>query len=86
MNRLLIVSNRLPWQVNKRAKGFALQSNVGGLATGLVSFYQIYKSMWIGWSGISHAKLNARDQKKMTAALQEKNCYPLQLTKQQIEE
>ncbi|MDZ4655215.1 MAG: bifunctional alpha,alpha-trehalose-phosphate synthase (UDP-forming)/trehalose-phosphatase [Coriobacteriia bacterium] len=50
MGRLLIVSNRLPVTPELDENGnVTFKENVGGLATGLGSFYKRYDSLWIGW-------------------------------------
>ena len=53
MKRLLIVSNRLPISVEKHEEKVRFKQSVGGLATGLKSFYKSYNSLWIGWPGIT---------------------------------
>ncbi|MCK4815798.1 trehalose-6-phosphate synthase, partial [bacterium] len=53
MNRLLIVSNRLPVSVERRKNEIRFSSSVGGLATGLNALHQKYKSVWVGWPGIA---------------------------------
>jgi trehalose 6-phosphate synthase/phosphatase len=53
MQRLLIVSNRLPVSASLRNGEVRLKQSVGGLATGLRSFYQSFHSKWIGWPGLS---------------------------------
>jgi len=47
MGRLLIISNRLPVSVTKRADKLSFQPSVGGLATGLASFRDSHQSQWI---------------------------------------
>jgi len=42
MGRLLIVSNRLPVSIIKNKDEINLKSSIGGLATGLGSFYKSY--------------------------------------------
>jgi len=50
MGRLLIVSNRLPVTPEVAENGdVRFIGSVGGLATGLGSFYKRYESLWIGW-------------------------------------
>ncbi len=52
MSRLLIVSNRLPVNIEREDGALTIHPSVGGLATGLGSFYKSYHSLWIGWPGI----------------------------------
>ncbi len=46
--RVMIVSNRLPLEVNAQGE---LVRTTGGLASGLASVHERYESLWIGWSG-----------------------------------
>ena len=64
MRRLLIVSNRLPVSIEKKRGKLHFQPSMGGLATGLGSFYKSYNSTWIGWPGITVAKKD-EDKKKV---------------------
>ena len=70
MSRLLIVSNRLPVSVEKTKRGLRFQSSVGGLATGLRTFYKSYDATWIGWPGIDLEEIKndveTRDKTDMT--------------------
>ena len=60
MNRLLIISNRLPVNINIKKDELNIQASVGGLATGLKSFYKSYDSIWVGWPGISTNKIKGK--------------------------
>lgn len=52
MGRLLIVSNRLPVTIDRRKDGLSFTQSVGGLATGLGSFYKEFDAAWIGWADV----------------------------------
>lgn len=84
MNRLLIVSNRLPIKVQKVKDTFTVKKNIGGLATGLGSFYKDYNSSWIGWPEISHS-IQENDKEKIESKLLDLNCYPVDLAKQDVD-
>ena len=85
MQRLLIVSNRLPVSVEKRRRGLRFEPSVGGLATGLRSFYKAYNGTWIGWPGISQEKIEAEEQ-DVKARLSAENCYPVFLSQQDTDD
>lgn len=85
MNRLFIVSNRLPVTVHKRGNDLHLVPSVGGLATGLGSIYREREAVWIGWPGISGKHLTAEDRDQMTALLSEHQCLPVFLSEYEIE-
>jgi len=84
MERLLIVSNRLPITVHKRKGELHFEPSTGGLATALGSFYKSYNCLWIGWPGISLERIEG-EQKDIKARLMSENCYPIFLSQQDIE-
>jgi trehalose 6-phosphate synthase/phosphatase len=49
VQRLLIVANRLPVTAHSEGGRLVLEPSIGGLATGIGSFYRKYDSLWIGW-------------------------------------
>lgn len=67
--RLLLVSNRLPVTVEKRKGEFAFKKSVGGLATGLASFYTTHDSKWIGWCGLASNLLDAQQRRHLESEL-----------------
>ena len=85
MQRLLIVSNRLPVTVQRRKRKLYFEPSVGGLATGLGSFYKSYQSIWVGWPGISREKIKG-EEKDIKAALLPESCYPVFLSERDIED
>ncbi|MBN1788147.1 MAG: bifunctional alpha,alpha-trehalose-phosphate synthase (UDP-forming)/trehalose-phosphatase [Sedimentisphaerales bacterium] len=80
MNRLLIVSNRLPVSVTKRADKLHFHPSVGGLATGLSSLRASHQSQWIGWPGISEDKISVPQKKEIISKLKEHHCNPVFLS------
>ena len=62
MPRLIIVSNRLPVSVEKRAGTFAIKGSVGGVATGLGSFHKTHESIWVGWAEVAEARLSSEER------------------------
>jgi trehalose 6-phosphate synthase/phosphatase len=85
MNRLFIVSNRLPVTVHKRGNDLHLVQSVGGLATGLGSIYREREALWVGWPGISGKQLVAKDRKQITDLLSERQCLPVFLSDYEFE-
>ncbi|MBN2455515.1 MAG: bifunctional alpha,alpha-trehalose-phosphate synthase (UDP-forming)/trehalose-phosphatase [Sedimentisphaerales bacterium] len=80
MGNVLIVSNRLPVSVTKRADRLRFQSSAGGLATGLMSLDESHKSRWIGWPGISADKLSEQQKQQIKVELKEQNFHSVFLT------
>jgi trehalose 6-phosphate synthase/phosphatase len=83
MQRLLIVSNRLPITIQERKGELQVEASVGGLATGLSSWYKSSNSMWIGWAGIGRKKI--KKEKDIMAKLLSENCYPVHLSEHDVE-
>ncbi|HDQ45135.1 MAG TPA: bifunctional alpha,alpha-trehalose-phosphate synthase (UDP-forming)/trehalose-phosphatase [bacterium] len=65
MSRLLLVSNRLPVTVEHKKGIDQFRESVGGLATGLSSFYRSYESRWIGWCGLLSDGLDGDHRKAL---------------------
>ncbi|MDY7030623.1 MAG: bifunctional alpha,alpha-trehalose-phosphate synthase (UDP-forming)/trehalose-phosphatase [Thermodesulfobacteriota bacterium] len=85
MNRLLIISNRLPINIEKRKGSLHIRSSAGGLATGLGSFYRSYNSVWMGWPGIAADSLKGEKHDIERRLLSEYNCYPVHLSQNDVE-
>ena len=83
MQRLLIVSNRLPLTIQERKGELYIEPSVGGLATGLRSWYKSSPSIWIGWAGIGRKKI--RKEKDIMARLLAENCHPVPLSQPDVE-
>lgn len=83
MDRLIIVSNRLPVKLEKVDKTFKSTVSAGGLATGLKSYHRENNSVWIGWSGVD-VKSNA-DKNTITQILTKEQCSPVFLEQTLIE-
>jgi len=83
--KVIFVSNRLPVTIEKKKGGFNFRQSVGGLATGLVSFYKSYNSMWVGWSGVTRDAIGPDERANVEATLKkEYRNYPVFLTKTDI--
>ncbi len=85
MNRLLIVSNRLPLSVKKRGKSFGFTPSSGGLATGVSSLQNLYSLKWIGWPGIAVEKLKPNETKTLKKKMVESNYCPVFLSQKEID-
>jgi trehalose 6-phosphate synthase/phosphatase len=83
MQRLLIVSNRLPLTIQERKGDLHVEPSVGGLATGLRSWYKSSPSLWIGWAGIGRKQIK-RETDIMERLLAE-NCHPVSLSQHDVE-
>lgn len=82
---IIIVSNRLPVSVKKVGTKLEFSPSAGGLATGLASYANNRRNKWIGWPGIASDELNEKDKQDITRELKKHNCYPVYLTKSQVD-
>jgi trehalose 6-phosphate synthase/phosphatase len=83
MQRLLIVSNRLPITIQEKKGDLHIEPSIGGLATGLRSWYKSSPSIWIGWAGIGGKKI--KREKDIMARLVAENCHPVPLSQADVE-
>lgn len=86
MPQIIIVSNRLPVSVKKEDGILKFFPSVGGLATGLSSYVNDRRSIWIGWPGIASDDLNEQEKGQIVRELAKHNCSPVFLSKKQIDE
>jgi trehalose 6-phosphate synthase/phosphatase len=86
MARLLVVANRLPFNIVKRTGQFYFRPSPGGLAVGLSSLPDTYDQLWIGWPGITNEKLTTENRNEITQKMAVENCMPVFLSKKQIEQ
>ena len=89
--RIVIVSNRLPFTVVQDGEEIQFIESVGGLATGLRTLLTSGQSslsreselLWVGWPG-STIREEIRDEVQ-ARALSEFSCYPVFLSEQDLE-
>jgi trehalose 6-phosphate synthase/phosphatase len=89
--RIVIVSNRLPFTVHQNEQGIQFDESVGGVATGLRALLssaqnlpsQDSEYLWVGWPGTTISD-DSRDQVR-SKALAEFSCCPVFLSEQDLE-
>ena len=83
--KIIFVSNRLPVTIEKKRGEFTYRRSVGGLATGLGSFYESYDSTWIGWAGINRDSISAEERENIEKNLKrEYGSIPIFLSKTDV--
>ncbi|MGH7930573.1 MAG: bifunctional alpha,alpha-trehalose-phosphate synthase (UDP-forming)/trehalose-phosphatase, partial [Candidatus Binatia bacterium] len=88
--RLVIVSNRLPFNVDVADRRVVFHPSAGGLVTGLASFRESDKQtaalpaehLWVGWPGSVDAAFHDEVLREALARFQS---YPVFLTEEQME-
>ncbi len=85
MSKTIIISNRLPLQLQIHDNTIETTPSVGGLATGMKSVHTDSESIWIGWSGLTEEEFNLELKNQVTTALQKHQCIGVPLTENDVE-
>jgi trehalose 6-phosphate synthase/phosphatase len=85
MAKNIIVSNRLPIQIQEEDKGWVFTSTSGGLATGMNSVHKEGDSLWVGWPGISSDQLQGTARDQISKSLETKGYKPVFLGEEELE-
>ena len=85
MNRIHIVSNRLPVSINVENDNIELIPSVGGLATGMRSVYKEFNGKWIGWPGLASDDLDKDLSNRIEEKLIDEDCVSVHLSKKEID-
>ncbi len=83
MNRLLIVSNRIPVTARVEEEQVNLDRSTGGLVTGLRGPHERSEGVWIGWPG-ELPRLNQRQRLQLEGRLAELRLVPVYLTRREV--
>ena len=83
MERILIVSNRLPVTIDRKGGELIYYPSAGGLATGLNSLDKSLDRIWIGWPGKPINDVNEREKIIKQFALD--SMVPVFLDQQEVE-
>lgn len=83
MERLIIVSNRLPVSITQNEENqLTVKESPGGLATGLKSYHKQNNSVWIGWSGIHPS--SEEEEQQVNELFEKEKCSPIFLDKELV--
>jgi len=85
MSKTIIISNRLPVQLQISDGGLSAIPSVGGLATGMKSVHSGGESLWIGWSGLTDEDIPDGLSDTIDNALREHGCSKVKLTKNDVD-
>lgn len=85
MSKTIIISNRLPLQVNIENDNLEVTPSVGGLATGLKSFHRDGDSIWIGWSGLTEQEIPKELREKVNSEARKEACIAVNFTSEEID-
>lgn len=85
MGKTIIISNRLPLQINLTDHDLEVSPSVGGLATGLKSFHEEGDSIWIGWTGLAEEEVPEDLRPQVVEKAKKQGCIPVSLTSEEVE-
>ena len=58
--RLVVVSNRLPYNLHRTREGIRYTNGSGGLVTALGPILRLSNGLWIGWDGGTGASMKGK--------------------------
>ena len=85
MSKTIILSNRLPVQLQIAEGKIAAIPSVGGLATGMKSVHREGESLWVGWSGLTREEIPESLEASIDSALSEHGCRKVPLSEEEVE-
>lgn len=85
MSKTIIISNRLPVNLQIRNGRLSAHPSVGGLATGMKSVHGDAEGLWIGWSGLIREETPPELKKDVANALKEQHCAEVPLSQEEID-
>ena len=85
MGKTIIISNRLPVQLQISNGGITAVPSVGGLATGMKSVHSGGDSLWIGWSGLTDEEIPDELASDIDRALAKHGSSKVKLTAEEVD-
>jgi len=85
MGKTIIISNRLPVQLQISNGAIEATPSVGGLATGMKSVKLEGERLWIGWSGLTQEEIPKGLEPQIDEALAKHGCSKVTLSASDIE-
>lgn len=85
MSKTIIVSNRLPVQLQISQGKITAIPSVGGLATGMKSVHSGGESLWIGWSGLTQEEIPEGLAGDIDKALSGQGCSKVALSQEEVD-
>lgn len=85
MGKTIIISNRLPVQLQISNGTITAIPSVGGLATGMKSVHSGGDSLWIGWSGLTDEDIPKKLAPKIDEALAEHGSSKVNLSAAEVD-
>ncbi len=84
MSKLIIVSNKLPYEISEKEGRPVVTEKTLGISGSLSVFYKHLKCSWVGWTGNEDIKLSDKQKNNVYNNYIKKNCHPLELSDEEI--
>ncbi|MGB3774396.1 MAG: bifunctional alpha,alpha-trehalose-phosphate synthase (UDP-forming)/trehalose-phosphatase, partial [Leeuwenhoekiella sp.] len=85
MSKTIIISNRLPLQLQIDNNSLQAIPSVGGLATGMKSVHRDGNGVWVGWPGLTEEEIPEGMEKEVEEACKKEQCVPVNLNQEDID-
>ena len=85
MSRTIIISHRLPVQLQIEQGGLTATPSGGGLATGMKSVHSGGDSLWIGWSGLTEEEIPPKLDSEIDNVLAEHKSSRVDVTSEEVD-
>ncbi len=85
MSRLIVVSNKLPYEIVKTDEGLQMKEKDVRTPSKLSSFYNLQQCDWVGWTGNEQIEMDSSEKERVRNLFESERCHPIYLTTEEIE-
>ena len=84
MSKLIIVSNKLPFEVTITDGKTDIIEKSAGVSRSLSAFNKYHKCSWVGWTGNEDLKLTDSQKEEVYRKYEKENCFPIELDEDEV--
>ncbi len=84
MSKLIIVSNKLPFQIIRESGEVKLIEKSIRTPNKIDEYYNQKDCCWVGWPGDEGIDMSSEERESIYQKLNEQNCYPLEFTDNEV--
>lgn len=84
MSRLIIVSNKLPFEISDNRENPLIINKTGGITHSLNTLHKYNRYLWVGWTGNENIELTEKQKKEIYKQYEKENCHPFELNDDEI--
>lgn len=84
MSKLIIVSNKLPFEITDNDGRPGITEKTGGISASLNAFYKFLQCSWVGWTGNENIQVDEQQKATIYKQYKEEKCHPVELNEEQI--